>query len=284
MKYVIPFIFASSIPVGVAVAQTDTESDYEKGQYIFDLSGCASCHTKDQPLAGGLAMDSDFGTFYTPNITPSAANGIGGWSQYEFNQALRNGISPDGEHYYPAFPYTSYQAMTNEDLRVLKVYLDSQPAIEQANLKHDVSFPFDQRELLGVWKWLFLDPLQGERNAIKTASTPQLDRGAYIANALGHCSECHTPRHLLGGLRNVGMIGNANGPEGESVPALTGPKAEQFNSWSLDDLEIFLEMGMSPSGDFAGGSMGHVIDNSTSKLTDADRSALANYLLTLSEQ
>lgn len=266
-----------SLPWQWANANHDLQAEIEQGKYIFDLAGCASCHTKDQPLAGGLAMATDFGVFYTPNISPDQEHGIGGWSQAEFNRALREGISPAGEHYFPAFPYTSYRWMSDEDLRALKVYIDNQQAIKKANQEHDLAFPFNQRWLMSYWKWLFVEqtPLPGS-----DSQDSQILRGAYIANALSHCAECHTPRSLLGGQRTIGMIGTTNGPEGETVPGLVGPSSN-FQTWSKDDIATILELGMTPEGDFVGGSMAHVIDNSTAKLTPADNQALTTYLFSL---
>ena len=267
----------AALPLSWANAAQNQQSDSEKGAYIFDLAGCASCHTKDKPLAGGLAMETDFGVFYTPNISPDKEFGIGSWSQTDFNRALREGVSPAGEHYFPAFPYTSYRWMSDEDLRVLKVYIDNQQAVKIANQKHDLAFPFNQRGLMGYWKWLFVDPMPVPGS---DSQDPQIQRGAYIANALTHCAECHTPRSLLGGQRTIGMIGTTNGPEGESVPGLVGPKAS-FAQWSKDDIATLLELGMTPEGDFVGGSMSHVIDNSTAKLTPEDNQALTAYLYQL---
>jgi mono/diheme cytochrome c family protein len=249
-----------------------------RGEYIYNMGGCASCHTAKggEPLAGGLEMETKFGTFLTPNISPDKSTGIGTWSDEDFIRAMREGEAPDGRHYYPAFPYTSYTSMKRQDLLDLKHFLEKRVAVKQENKPHDLNFPFNQRPLLGFWKWL---------NFEKKPYQPDLDksldwnRGAYIVNGPGHCAQCHSPRDLLGGLKKDEWLGgNPEGPEGEAVPGLSMDKENRISEWSEDDIIFSLQMGMIPDGDFLGGSMGHVIDNTTSKLSDADLKAITTYL------
>ena len=259
----------------------NTADAVERGAYIYALGGCESCHTDSEndgaPLAGGLAMQTPFGTFHTPNISPDPQHGIGGWSQQQFNTAMREGLSPDGEHYYPAFPYTAYTRMTEADLSDLKAYLDAQQPVAQPNREHDLSFPFSMRSLLAGWKWLHFTP---QRFVPFPTKSDGWNRGAYIVTGPGHCGECHTPRGRTGGLeRDLMMAGNPEGPDGEAVPGLRISTNRPFRMWDADDIAFALETGMKPDGDFLGGSMGHVIDNSTSKLTEADRQAIAEYLI-----
>lgn len=266
---------------------TDAQQDDERlkrGEYIFHLGGCTSCHTnkKGEFLAGGLAMETQFGTFYTPNISADKVTGIGGWSEDEFIRAIREGVSPEGQHYYPSFPYTSYTRMTDHDLRDLKYYLDRQPAVFQENKPHDLVFPFSIRSLLYFWKLINFDAAQFDP---VLSQNEQWNRGAYIVQGPGHCAECHSPRNWLGGIKNDQFLkGNPDGPEDETVPGLRADAGTDFSEWSLDDILLSLQIGMLPDGDFVGGSMGHVIDNSTSKLKEEDQKAIAYYLYHLDRQ
>jgi mono/diheme cytochrome c family protein len=210
----------------------------------------------------------------SPNITPDEETGIGGWSDEQFLNAVTRGLSPDGDHYYPAFPYTSYTQMTVQDVIKLKAYLDSVDAVSQEVPKHDVSFPFNVRGLLSWWKLLFFDA--GEY-ALDSQQTETWNRGAYIVQGPGHCGECHNPRNLLGEMSGSGLAGNPNGPDGETVPPLKGKRA--LDGWSLKDLVFALELGMKPDGDSFSGTMGEVVDEGTGHYSEADRNAVAEYLL-----
>ncbi len=254
------------------------EAEVKRGEYLLHLGGCVSCHTADGgvPLAGGRKMATPFGNFYTPNITPDKKTGIGGWSDAEFLAAMTRGVAPDGSHYYPAFPFTSYSGMTREDLLDLKRYIDSTEAVKQPNRAHELDFPFGFRALMSVWKWLFFDPAP----IVERKDKDRLwNRGNYIVNGPGHCVECHTPRTLLGALdRERHLQGNPEGPEGEAVPSLSRSDGSSFGSWSFDDVFFSMQTGMLPDGDFVGGSMGMVIDNTTSRLSETDQQAIAAYL------
>ncbi|HEY5598718.1 MAG TPA: cytochrome c, partial [Kiloniellales bacterium] len=172
-----------------------------RGAYVFRAAGCYACHTdsknKGAPLAGGRALVTPFGTFYTPNITPDPATGIGAWPVADLARALREGLAPDGSHFYPAFPYTSYTGMIDQDVGDLRAYLMAQPPVVQANRPHELYLPFRLRALVSVWKWLFFTP---GRLAEEPTRDAAWNRGAYLVQALGHCGECHTPRDALGGL------------------------------------------------------------------------------------
>jgi mono/diheme cytochrome c family protein len=255
-------------------AQNHTGS-VQRGEYVFAAGGCTSCHTQAKALAGNVKFDTPFGIFYSSNISPDLEFGIGDWTDEEFIRAMREGISPAGEHYYPAFPYTSYASMSTQDLLDLKAYLDAQPAVASAPKKHQLKFPFNQRSLLGLWKWVSVDDPWRE----DPAQSEAWNRGGYLVNGPGHCAQCHTPRNLIGGLKNgVGMVGNKEGPEGEIVPSLFNPQGDGIGQWGVDDFEFALSVGMTPDGDFLGGSMSHVLENTTGKLTDEDISAISQYL------
>ena len=268
---------------GLAAAAAGDDASVARGAYIFHAAGCLACHTDDKnkgaPLAGGRALTSPFGTFYSPNITPDETHGIGRWSDEDFIRALREGVAPDGRHYYPAFPYTSYTGMSERDMRDLKAYLFSRATSDTPNKPHDLGFPFQFRFLLWPWKLLFFS--EGRR-VEDAAEDSQWNRGAYLVENLGHCGECHTPRNFLGGLKHSrAMAGNPSGPDGKKVPNITPDKEGGIGAWSESDLTYFLKTGFLPDGDFAGGAMTEVIENSSSHLSDEDRGAIAKYLLSL---
>ncbi|MDH3449275.1 MAG: cytochrome c [Gammaproteobacteria bacterium] len=282
----VPRILASAClllalsPFGVG-AQTQAHNDLlARGEYVLKISGCSHCHTAEngEPLAGGRALATPFGTFYSPNITSHKSAGIGAWSENDFRAALHHGVSPDGSDYYPAFPFTSYARMLAEDARALQTYLLSLPASAQPNRAHELAWFVSWRLAAKAWKWLFFD--SGEFKP-DPARSPQWNRGAYIADALGHCGECHTPRNLFGALRfDQAYAGNAQGPDDELVPNITPDKETGIGNWSRNELRLFLQFGEYPNGEYAAGSMDPVIQG-LQHLTPQDRDALIDYLLAL---
>lgn len=275
-----------AVLAGPAGAQETTAAtaapDLAHGAELFAAAGCQGCHTdvknKGALLAGGRALTTPFGTFYTPNITPDIETGIGNWSDADFIGALRDGLSPAGEHLYPAFPYTSYTQMSDDDMRALKDYVFSLPAVRQENRAHELNFPFSWRSLLGVWKWMNFTAGAFEPNPSKS---PSWNRGAYLVEALGHCGECHTPRGALGGLdRSRWLAGTTDGPDGDKVPNITPDEATGIGGWSASQITGALRTGLLPDGDVVGSTMGEVVENTTSRLSDEDRAAIAEYLLT----
>lgn len=282
----------SSLFLGAAAAQDQSEageaalgaeSPVERGAYLFAAAGCLGCHTdvknKGAPLAGGRALATPFGTFRTPNITADAETGIGAWSDADFVRALRDGVSPAGEHYYPAFPYPSYTRMSDADMLAIKAYILSLPAVRRENQGHELGFPYSWRSLLGVWKALNFTPGAMQPDPGKSEGW---NRGAYLVEALAHCGECHTPRGALGGLdRDRWLAGTTDGPDGEKVPNITPDEATGLGAWSSAQITGALRTGLLPDGDVVGSSMGEVVENSTSRLVDADRAAIAEYLLSV---
>ena len=257
------------------------ESAIERGAYLLHAGGCISCHTADdaEPLTGGHALVTAFGTFYVPNITPDEATGIGAWSDDDFVRAMREGLSPDGSHYYPAFPYTSYTGMTQEDVLAIKAYLFSLDPVAQTNREHELPWYLFSRVLAGAWKFAFFT---SERFAADTNRPASWNRGAYLVRHVGHCEECHTPRNLLGApIGGLTLTGNADGPDGKKVPNITPDDETGIGKWSADEIAFFLEIGMLPDGDFTGGAMSPVIDDNTSHLTTDDRNAIVEYLQSL---
>ena len=211
-------------------------------------------------------------------IRDSLATGIGKWSDEDFIRAMTKGLSPEGDHYFPVFPYTSFHNITRNDLLALKAYLFSVPAVSQNNLPHDLLLPFG-RHLLIFWKNVVWSPQPFISNPEKTKSW---NRGAYIAQALAHCGECHTPRNLLGGLKYyMHFAGSKKGPEGELAPNITPHKKTGIGDWTRVDISYFLESGMKPDGDDTQGLMSEVIEHGYYYLELEDLDALAEYLISL---
>jgi mono/diheme cytochrome c family protein len=263
------------------VAGADEHASAERGEYIFHAAGCAACHTAKggPPLAGGVALNTPFGRFYTPNITPDPHAGIGDWSLANFERALWEGRAPDGKPYYPSFPYTSYTGMEAADVADLWAYLKTVEPSAEPSRPHELSFPFSLRAALHGWQFLFFEPgrFQADPNRDET-----WNRGAYLVHSVSHCGECHTPRNLFGALdRDRWLAGNPDGPEGKRVPNITPDEKGGIGKWSATDITFYLEIGFEPKGDVAGGAMKQVIDETTSHLTPEDRKAIAAYLQSL---
>jgi mono/diheme cytochrome c family protein len=253
----------------------------ENGKTMFYAGGCASCHATPKQedktrLGGGLGLKSPFGTFFTPNISPDRNDGIGAWSEANFVTAMWKGTSPSGEHYYPAFPYTSYQRMRLDDVRDLFAYLKTLPPVQGKVRDHDLPIYFKFRRMLGGWKFLFLDGQQFKPDPSKSA---QWNRGAYLVNGPGHCVECHSPRNVLGAIIAGQRFAGGPDPEGGDgwVPNIT---QAGIGDYSERDIERVLETGDMPNGDSVGGVMTSVVAN-TSQLPAADRAAIATYVKSL---
>jgi mono/diheme cytochrome c family protein len=258
------------------------------GRTMFDAGGCASCHAVPNAdpdkvdrtrLGGGLALPCAFGTFYVPNISPDPKDGIGGWSEADFVSALWEGTAPGGRHLFPAFPYTSFRRMRLNDVRDLFAYLKTLPAVPGKVRPPELSFPFNIRRMVGIWKLLYL---HGGPFAPDPSRSAQWNRGAYLVTGPAHCAECHSPRNFLGGIIESERFAGGPTPDGKDwVPNITpvglqNPK----DPWQEQDIASFLDDGMTPSGDFAGGEMTEVIRN-TSLLSADDRAAIAAYIASL---
>ena len=270
-----------TIPAVVAATSLPAyQPNLANGAIIFDAGGCSSCHAvPNQPdrtrLGGGLAIPSPFGTFYAPNISPDANDGIGRWTEADFVTAVMRGTSPSGAHYFPAFPYPSYQHAKPDDVRDLHAYLKTLAPVPGKVRDNDVPFPFSIRRNIGIWKWLFMD---GKPFVPDAAKSPQWNRGAYLVNSFGHCAECHSPRNFLGGIISAQRFAGGPNPEGKGwVPNIT---QKGLAEWSAKDIAYFLETGLTPDGDSAGGLMVRVIKN-ISQLPAQDRDAIADYIKSL---
>ncbi len=274
-------LLASLLPLAFALnaAAQQGKADAKRGEYLAKAAGCLECHTEETkdpkaavPYAGGHALKTPFGTFYGPNITPHNETGIGKWTEAEFINALRNGKRPDGANYFPAFPYPSFTAMTDADMRDLFAYLKSLPPNPRPNKPHDVGFPYNVRLGVTFWKMLYFTPGEFKPDPKATA---QVNRGAYLSNALGHCGECHTARTGMGGMRKDRHFAGAATPEGKFIPNIT---PAGLKKWREKDLVDFLGSGITADGDEPAKAMGDVIRNTTSQLKPDDLAAMIAYL------
>lgn len=279
-------VVVAAAPLLVAPFAAAQESAIERGEYLIYAGGCIDCHTAEDdeasPLAGGRAIESPFGSFYSPNITPDVETGIGAWSDDDFVNAFWDGVNPEGDHYYPAFPFTSYTGVSRNDLLAIKQYLFSLDPVEQDTPEHDLAWYISTRLAAGAWKLANFD---SERFVAEPDESEQWNRGAYLVRHLGHCGECHTPRSGLGALQyEEELAGNSNGPDEKEIPNISADRIDGIGKWTVSDIEYFLDIGMLPDGDFTGSSMSAVIDNNTSKLSKEDRLAIATYLKSVSPQ
>ena len=272
------FIFA----VRPVLASNHTE--LSRGKYIFQLAGCNSCHTdrstKHQSLAGGVAIKTPFGTFFGPNITSDKTYGIGNWSDKDFVRAMRKGIAPDGSHYFPAFPYTSYTKMTVKDLMDLKAYIFSFPTQSRKNKTHQIKFPINIRALQFFWKKLYFSDGVFEQ---RKSHGKLWNRGSYLVNAITHCGECHTPRNIFGGIKSDWFLSGVRGSAGvQQTSNITPDLHTGIGKWSDTDLSDFLKFGLLPDGDTVGGNMAEVVEN-LSELRPLDLDSIILYLNSIPE-
>jgi mono/diheme cytochrome c family protein len=268
------------IPLRVPAQSTSaTSPDVDRGAYLVQAAGCISCHVAEDAapaLSGGRELHSPFGTFVVPNITPDPESGIGGWTVDQLVNAIRFGRSPEGHTYFPAFPYRSYRGMTDSDARDIAAWLLAQAPVSRRPAEHALAYPaWLGRLAMPGWNRL--------ANLLTTEPAPpadgQIARGAYLARALGHCGECHTPRNWLGILDSSREFAGAPMVEGEGegeAPAIT---ADEFEGWSEQDFAFFLFFGVKPDDEYVGGEMGPVIEFNTGPLTEEDRLALAAFFL-----
>jgi mono/diheme cytochrome c family protein len=269
-----------------AVASEPADPKVERGRYVATISNCVSCHTRPdgEPFAGGLAMHTPFGTIYSTNITPDDETGIGKWSEEEFGRALREGVRPNGEHLYPAFPYTSFTKIDDADVAALYAYFKSLAPVRYTPPENELSFPANQRWALGIWKALYFEEgrFQPDKN-----QTPEWNRGAYLVEGLGHCGACHTPRNFLGAEKaSLAMTGGEfldRVPGGDvrtwAAPNLTSAD-NGLKAWPLEEVAAYLQKGRNRFVDVFG-PMNEVFLNSTRHLTDEDARAMATYLKSL---
>lgn len=250
-----------------------------RGEYLTKAADCVACHTtkEGKPFAGGLAFKTPMGTLYSPNITPDKETGIGSWTDEEFLRALHEGKGKNGENLYPAFPYTSYTLLTDDDVKAIKAYLFSLPAVHQPNRENEMPFPFNQR--WGLWFWNLVN-FEGQRFQPDTSKDAQWNQGAYFVEALGHCGECHTPRNITMGMKDSKAYSGAD-IDGWTAFNITSDPHAGIGGWSQEQVVQYLRSGHVDGKAQAAGPMAEVIENSTRHLTDSDLNAMAVYLRTL---
>ncbi len=273
------FVSAPSPVVAAGSESLEQGGDAARGKLVFNAGGCASCHaTPEQEdrlkLGGGYELKSPFGSFFAPNISPHPADGIGKWKVADLVNAMQAGVSPSGEHYFPAFPFTTYAHAKIEDIRDLMFYLRALEPVAGKAKAHTVGFPFNIRRGLGMWKLLNHDRAPIVADPSKDAAW---NRGRYLVESLGHCAECHSARDFMGGI--IGKYKFAGGPDAEGkdwVPNITQHK-DGIADWSVKDIAYMLKTGDTPDGDSVGGEMNKVVKN-MAELNDSDRDAIAAYV------
>jgi len=267
-------------PIKNPVDAIEMTGDAQRGAYLARAGGCIACHTNwdggGKPLAGGAPLVTEFGTFYPPNLTTSKGAGIGNWTAEQFAAALRQGVSPEGDPYYPAFPYPFYANLSDQDIADLWAAFQTVPAVDEPAPANDVSFPYDQRWGLKLWRAAYMFP---PSTRPVEGKSDEWNRGRQLVEGVTHCAACHTGRNFAGGRKLEEKFRGFDGlPGGGRSPAIT-PEALREGGWSVSDLAYALKTGIMPDGDAFGGSMGEVVTYGTSFMSDADREAMAIYLL-----
>ena len=271
---VIAFLWLFYPPtINVSDEVPSSDEEIEKGKYLVTAGGCISCHRgqtelTSETLAGGLGIETEFGTFYAPNITPDTSTGIGSWKAEDFIRALKHGRQPSGGFYYPSFPYRAYSKLSDEDVLSMAAYLMSQEPVSMQIPDPETPIWLARWMIAG---WNKLADLSEPFNEIYDDA--QLNRGAYLARNLGHCGECHTPRNGLGIPDYSREFAGAE--LGDEI--IEPIDADSLKEWTANNFDIFLLLGLKPDGEFVGGDMNEVIEHNTSKLTDEDRDALAAF-------
>lgn len=273
-----------AFPISRTVELSTRVGDANRGAYLARMSGCIACHTNAEgggaPLAGGLALPTQFGTFYSPNLTTDKQNGIGAWTIEDFSRAVRQGVSPLGKPYYPAFPYPFYTKLSDQDIADLWAAFQTVPAVNEPSKPQEMAFPFNFRDGLKLWRAAFLQFGGFEADVSRS---DVWNRGKYIVEGPAHCAACHTPRNFAGARQiELEMHGAEGLPDGGKSPPITS-KALKDKNWTISDLKYALKTGILPDGDAFGGSMGEVVRAGTSFLSDDDLTAIATYLLERSE-
>jgi mono/diheme cytochrome c family protein len=270
-----PSDYHDANPTGVPASLANADV-VKRGEYLARAADCLVCHTTPggKDYAGGLAFPLPFGTIYSPNITPDKDTGIGNYSDQDFLNAMHSGIRRDGARLYPAMPYPSYTYMTDADALAIKAYLFSLAPIHADERPNTLGFPFNQRWVMGIWSWLFNEDVRFQPN---TARSAEWNRGAYVAEALAHCGECHTPRNPAFALDNRKKFAGAL-TAGWNAFNITSDKGSGLGAWSDDELFAYLSSGHALGRGTASGPMGEAVDQSFSLMPQADVRALVAYV------
>ncbi|HTY50892.1 MAG TPA: cytochrome c [Steroidobacteraceae bacterium] len=280
-----PMAFAGGNPVPLAQYSgqpTGVPADFPaadavaRGRYLAQAADCEACHTAEggKPFAGGRPFVTVFGTIYSPNITPDAETGIGSWSDADFVRALHRGIDKDGRHLYPAFPYAAFTYLTDQDAQAIKAYIFSLPAVHNTAPANTLVFPFNQRGLMALWS-LFYNP--DKRFEPRPDRSAAWNRGAYLAEALAHCGECHTPRTPLQALNNRDKFGGGYA-EGWRAYNLSSDKDAGIGGWSAAELQHYLQIGHTMNRGSAFGPMAQAVHLSLQNLVPSDVQAIVEYV------
>lgn len=270
-------VVLAALALGMTIAKADTQSfeTIERGRYLATLADCVACHTAPggKPYAGGLPLQTPFGTLYSPNITPDEETGIGSWTDEEFLAALREGIGRGGKRLYPAMPYPAYTKISREDALAIRTYLATLGPVKNAVEVNRLPFPFNQRSSLIVWNWLNFKDGRFQPDAQKSA---EWNRGAYLVEALGHCGTCHTGKNFLGGDKSESYLQGA-ALQGWYAPNITADPHKGIGAWSENEIVEYLKTGANDRS-IASGPMADEIVHSSSRMNDADARAIAVYL------
>ncbi|MCQ4260252.1 c-type cytochrome [Stutzerimonas stutzeri] len=281
----LPVLYAGMLGLTASLAQAGDGSDsYDlvaRGRYLAVLGDCTACHSlPGQPaFAGGVAIDTPFGTVLGANITPDPDTGIGRWSFEDFQNTMSNGHARGGKRLYAAMPYTAYTKVTREDNRALWAYLNSLEPVRHEVETNQLPFPFNIRASLIAWNWLAFEEGEYEPDPDQSA---EWNRGAYLVQGLGHCGSCHTPKSLIGGDKGDEFL-TGSALQGWMAPDITGNAHAGLGSWSEAEIVHYLKTGANRF-DMASGPMAEAVEHSTQHWKDEDLSAVATYIKSLGDE
>jgi mono/diheme cytochrome c family protein len=258
-----------------AAAQEQSFSQVQRGKVLVDAGDCLACHTQNdsKPFAGGRAVETPFGTIYSPNITPAPETGIGRWSDEDFYQAMHTGVGPDGTKLYPAFPYPYFTKMPRDDVMAVRAYLNTLQPIESARPDNKLTWPLNHRVFMNGWNLMFFTPGTFAPDPSRSA---EWNRGAYLVEGPGHCGACHTPKNALGGDKSDEALRGGQ-IQNWFVPNISNDPRTGVGSWSADEIVEYLKTGRNARSG-AAALMSDVVTHSTAKMSDADLQAIAIYL------
>jgi len=261
-------------PIDAPAAETFDAATIRRGAQLAALGDCATCHTAPggETFAGGRAVETPFGTIYSTNITPDTPTGIGRWSEVAFQRAMREGVDRAGDHLYPAFPYDHFTLVNDQDSAALYAYIMTRQPVRAKTPDNRLAFPFNMRFMIAGWKLLFLHSGPYEPDTQRDA---QWNRGAYLANGIGHCGACHTPRNGLGAEIAAQHFGGGEA-EGWHAYAINAD-SKSLEAWNAEDLHMYLSKGWHDRHGDAHGPMAAVAQN-LSSLPDEDVKAIASYV------
>ena len=275
LAFIAAFSGCAALVTASATVRDTTHAQAERGRYLVAAGDCAACHTADngQPFAGDRPIPTPFGTIYSSNLTPDGETGIGNWSDEDFLRAMHDGLRPNGDHLYPAFPYPWYTRLTRDDVLAIRAYLETLQPVKQAVRAPKLPWPMSWREAVAGWNLLFFKGGEFQPDMHRSA---EWNRGAYLVEGLGHCGACHSPKNVLGGVKRGDAFEGGMG-EGWFATRLRPTHPAGLGDWSLDDIVAYLQTGANAHAR-AMGPMAEVVENSTAHLSKSDLHAMAVYL------